>query len=483
MFSLAGYISPIQNPPSFVIPIFSRVGTNEVFVQNLLCSGEVEQFKLVNCDIFYPVHVMAPVLKLREGDPGLLAYWAEPSRVILGSSDSISDALAGEFPSEPFVELEIGTLVGSRDRVADAARSIAMSLANDCLAARWEGREISTFDRRVEISRGASARAKQIPDKSDALIKSLLSNPTQSRWASIWMDVWRERRRRKELEQIALWWIESGYAVSEDCAPLLGIMSRRPHTPRVAQFALDWLKLVPLTARNWPSLWSDLRSNAGAPSSVLNSLGLAKLQENIGPFFNWFYMWSLVWKNRFDRDGLIFCACEIFERHGTTNKYFGEYVLVHLSKLEDYPSTILIAHRQWLDSNIRSNLTWISIFLNLYARFPDQGLVNLGRSWLSFCGGNTNRWIDVWRAIKDNIAIEDSVELAIEWLERSRWDLSSWPAFFVEITMPNYREVGINRMINLGRRWLHNQGLRKNMAMVEDAVRYLEAMRDAGEQK
>jgi hypothetical protein len=478
-FRLSGYLSPAKEPPTFVIPTFSRLDRNEVFVQDLTDSGLVNSFALVDIELFYPVPAIPPHIIIKENEPGLLAYWADQGKILIGVATTFKEAIRSEVSSEPFAELELAALLEDEDRVAEAAKQIATELGSGAVANRWRQRELAALQGRKTANKSKGPSFTDPEDEAkEAAFQRLINEPNASSWGEQWNNLWKQGYKRTNLEQIALWWIELGPGQSESGGAVLGALLRGSRDTRVDEHVEEWLRTYSITNASWLPVWNALQSSRNRPS-IAFPIAIEKLRDSAASVlmsYQWCFIWRSLWRSQFERPELIRIAEASADNGRVVTRVFVESVLLAILSTASGGPAIAATAGRWLQQRPQSTVLWAEIFLRTVERdFPS--LLAVGRFWLSHHGGNLNRWYDIWQSLREYLSPREWSDLAISWLYRARWDLTAWPKVFNSLATTRLAGDQLLRLRNVGTRWTHVYGTyTPKKGKIEKALSYLDTL-------
>jgi len=455
-YFLCGYLSPVDEPPTFLIPIFSRHGSNDCFVQDLTTSGIVKEFQLVKPSLFHSVPLLPPQLSVNVGNEGILAYWLDVGKVTVASASNMAEVLADEdTPPDPFAELEVADLLGDAGRAEAAIEEIADLLPKGS-GERWRQRERKA----LLFRQGQKASLPELPPRSanDIEFDALINDPDKKGWVEAWTKLWRENFKRQDLAKVAFWWTDLSPRPSEGQARIL-ILLMNQNDDLVRKYALEWINRNTLESANWPQLWTTLYHNSPPteqPALVRTAITNLAHPKSLSSRYiaNWALVWSWCWTRGGDTHQLYDIANLFDSRRQTTSQFYVERVLVALlyyAPAEQFASDRI---RQWLDSSMLSNLLWANLYIRLLGKyFSDEPYARMGLKWLNSGGGNMNKWYEVWTSLKDKFGRSLLFSVGMGWLRRSRWDLATWPAVFEEVAALAESEEDRSSIIRLAEYW------------------------------
>jgi len=477
VWTLSDYLSPAACAPTFIIPIFTRHGSNELFAQNLDFNGSIKEFRIIDPRLFYSVPELAMPITKSIGDNGILAYWKEDGGVIVGESRQLENLLSGYITDDPFADLEIGTFLKDDDRCMSAIDEIVNLLPDREIAQCWRLQEVAAVARPFSFD-DDQPNADQTADDREQDFRSLLTEQDTSKWVDKWLKLWGSRYRGSELEELAFWWTDLGPGKEELASPVYLSLARQGRYKRLAEYALSWLSHSTLSTPNWATIWLALDSRFRSISSDLNRIALVQLQSSLtlGAASTpraWSNMWYQMWR-RSNKADCFRLAVEAWKTTGTVGRTFADFVLDPALSDPSCPTELTDAAEYWLKRDMRSVLLWPGVFLNSFARKPSDSLAELGIRWLSYHGGNMNIWRDVWMRLQPYMSNELSFYVAKDWLARARWDLSSWPRVYNDLISNQQFKLKIDDLINLGNSWLaYQRNFPNNRRKIQKAVDYL----------
>ena len=478
-FYLSGYVSPAEQSPTFVIPTFTKVGSNDAFVQNLSSGGQVLEFMLLREGLFYPVPVLAPCISLEESGTGLLAFWSDSGQVLVAPYGTMQDVVADVGAVDPFVDLELAAVLQDDQRAARAAEAVAVELGDTDIAKRWLAREVTTFrrarpDRSTHAPDGPAAAGPQ-----DTSFQKLINNPKSGDWAERWMKLWRSGYKRMDLEQVALWWLDLRVGHADPQGYLLDCLVRESGDPRKFTYARRWLEEQDLMVRFWTQVWSGVNSRIAADGRTSHRLlALEKLQNRkshrLSITRNWSLIWTWLWRSDEHRETLARLAEQALSDEGSASRSFAEFVLQPLACSDNPSPPIVAASINWLERNPRSDRLWADLFLTVFDITQDERLAQAGRRWVRVHGGNINRWRDVWKQLVGATPHDERFDAALAWLRRARWDLTTWPKVFDEAAAMRVSPEKTRDLFELGQRWTSGDArprIRQSLAYLDTKLK------------
>ena len=263
---------------------------------------------------------------------------------------------------------------------------------------------------------------------------------------------------------------------------VLNVLLRNYTDPRVHKYALSWLEDNSIELKSWLLIWNYFqhRMKKNDEFHRIEIIGITKL-ENISSSKlhasdSWSLLWNWIWKLGTNREKLTELAGKMSFRQ--PSRGFVEYVAFANLTTDFADGRIVDCARAWLSNNVRSTLLWVKLYLIIFKRDGADSMVNTGLIWLQNCGGNINKWRDIWRALDDRISRAERMELALSWLRRSRWDLTSWPLVFNDLAMMANNTTEVNQLINLADRWKNYQANSSHISSrVDKALKYLKEQR------
>lgn len=482
VYVLCGYLSPSESAPTFLIPIFTRHGSNELFAQNLNTDGTVKEFLPIKASLFYGVSEYPSAATKMVNEAGVFAYWKENGGILFGELNEITTLLEGHITDDPFANLEIGSVLGDDNLRSEAINSIAELFPNREIAGRWRTQEISspTFhDYRKTLDSIYNSKTSDDTKSQDFI--SLTSDLEPKIWITRWTSLWSAKFKSPQLEELVFWWTDLGPGKLPIAGQLYSILVRQGRDTRIPSYAVKWLLENDIAAPGWIQILYNLNSQLprDANSELLTMCReklVSSLDKNLRHSSTWASVWYYVWRRSSNRLDCLSLASLAWNKNRTVSRSFADFVIDPALSDPNCPEDIYDAAEFWLARDMKSIVLWASIFIRVYKHRPNPVLAELAESWLSYAGGNVNIWYDLWILLSDRIETRDHYQMGLQWLSRSRWDLSSWPKVFNYLAMKQMGQTNTERLIALGVGWKNYQtNFPNNVKKIEKALSYLSA--------
>ncbi len=478
-FDLSGFLSPTHEPPSFLIPVFSRMGSNFGYVQELDQESKVLWFQPVQPELFHTVAVVPPSLSLTRGSDGLLAYWIRDGSVAIGTHAQLAAKLKSVPTNEPFSALELASLL--QDEVAEeiAASKISEILGEAAVARRWRARRLRALEAARRSLRAHGSRhvaAMPGPEHPDA--SQWWLSPEREGWADSWCREWYESTERAHLEEVALWWIEHPASNPIDQARLLGTLLREGSGPQVDVISMRWLERSDLSLPGWVEVWAIAYRKLLAHRQKLAVLGTSYLNDNIDRMDyatmtspGWPMIWRMLWDQPYIRRDLEAVADRAIGQQNASSEMVR---LVYFKVLDERQTVdpklldhVILSIRAWLPKHLGNTKTWVKAYLRMWDYYePREDFFEIGINWLGGFGASMNGWLDIWLKLYEVSDKNQMISLAIAWLRRARWDLTSWPKVFDSVASAGGEEIK-DELREIGRDWLAWGGSRRKRDLIK----------------
>jgi hypothetical protein len=450
-YTLAGCAVLTTIRPTFGVPFFSRHGTNHTFAQEL-----DENFNIVSFEPFDPsnysrLHTRGPMIRLREGEPGLLAFVGADSAVITGTKDEVAELVRGMRlldSSPPFFAVEAAALVGEVE-LREAQVRASAHFKNSEAGQRWLQREQAALGSSRVIS---TQRAKPPVDAElRKAITDLRDNPDSPEWHKIWFRAWLDWTGNAELVELAVWWLDLPKPLRRREGRVMAALIRHNTTaPSIAEFALKWLftRMDPL-APDWADVWLSLSKRIGVITPVAEAgrayLAKAFEEEEYFRTFDalpkgkrllsyWTAVWARLWRGS-RRDVRLFnLAKQYVEDDRPITSQFVEGVLLPLLRNDETQTWASQFLLEWLYDTRAETILWTKVYRSILQLRPgDERLLEHGMDFLADGYPNLRTWPKVWNDVSAQLSAELKWTMAERWLLRTDMRMSVWADVLVQV--------------------------------------------------
>lgn len=471
--SLLFFRSPVPKPPSFVIPVFSQPGTNDVCVQDLNAAGLIKGFLPFHSDDFYAVNILAPRDFRTAGQEGLLAFWMSESELIVGTTGELRSQLADidQDSLSPFAAVELTMLVGNSEQMDKAADRAAKLIRSEKGRLTYKQRVNGRYRILTEAKKQA-AKPDTEADSIDDVLALLQTQLEPEVWVQEWSFAMDRFKNDDALISIAEWRLMEPKVEnleSRIVSRVLGVRHTRSHT-----ITYNWLES---RDPHWPgyvSIWISLSRRARDHFPDLDNLGYNYLRNYLldtskGNLHSWSLIWSRLWIGKYDEEALTQIAAKASDVMMAPNDSFVEHVLMPLSKRAKHPHWVVEGILQWLRIP-RAVRIWVENFIRFGDLLETDVRDEVAHNWLHNLGYGMNMWREVWQKTKSSRSVETQIGLGVRWLYRARKDLQSWPHVFRDV-LELVNNHPSNDMIRSARLWVGFYEHRKNDKVIEDVAK------------
>lgn len=218
---------------------------------------------------------------------------------------------------------------------------------------------------------------------------------------------------------------------------LIGIISTREYREELYDTAVKWLRNASISSSGWGSVWLTFQPNTQEKNSSLSAMAIdhlhaqARFSNNIEISYQWCLIWTKLWRSGLNQESLLDSARMVMDRSNRLSDPFVRMILLFLVETEPSRGWAMRYMRDWLRTP-RSYGVWVESYIKYSKLFDEQDIRNSGVRWLNRLGAGMNSWRHLWIHCKDFMSTAERVDISINWLSRSRKDLSSWPAVFFE---------------------------------------------------
>jgi len=477
-YQLVLYASLNPSPPCFVIPIFTTSSSNDTFAQDLLPSSRIRQFMPFLLDEFTVVKATAPALDRRCGENGILAFWSEEDEVICGTASQLKDSLRNyEYISEsPFVEVELATFLEDDDYLREAANKATQLLSDPSAKNSYYSR----VRKRITLLRDLIDEELHPEDDDNQDISDLIDilekETDSSAWSKYWHEGWRLFYGNSRLVDIARWRIMT-FGLGDDEADVL-LNIRYSHSEHLESFYNWWIDHRKSDYLGWVLVWHILNDNNSRSTTDHPAEEVARALERI--FDSSFYrrqQWPLlsVWNTCFlrfpEQSNRII---DIAVKNNGKSFYLEYFISMMVMPIyQKFPRNVWARDKieEWLSKPKGSSL-WIDLFM-IHGRdiFSSKDFTLIAIVWLRKYGRGTNKWFDLFSMIKPDINSDESWNLRVSWLNRSRKNLYSWPDVF-ESLADDAGDENFKELSAIAKSWeFRGRNRRRNATIEEFAAR------------
>jgi hypothetical protein len=121
---------------------------------------------------------------------------------------------------------------------------------------------------------------------------------------------------------------------------------------------------------------------------------------------------------------------------------------------------------EWLNSPHNSN-AWVELFVSGKYDPNHAHAAQTGVEWLARLGRGSNQWMVLWLYHRERLPFDLWAQLAEDWLNEARIDLSSWPKVFEIVQSLGPLSL---RMVECAQLWMKVRGAKKRNAVIEKAA-------------
>lgn len=461
----------------FVIPAFNKMGSNDLYFQDLSVHGKVERFLRADTRNLYFVEVLPPALQIVIGELGILAFIDDMGDLQIGSPIHLAHSIDANLVESPVTRIELSSLRGDRQMQKRAIRDCEGKFGGQDRFERWAKREKRLFRRAFE--EGAEKErevdeANRILDAEFLEIEKTLDDPN---WPKRWLKLWGKGYDQRKMMGIAYYRQDASITFDVEGPEIFRHILDFERSSEATKRAIRVLADSSLASTSWFFLFIQLYRWNKSSLEELTELGLTKLKEwsdqGRGYLRNWISVWRYLLTFSQARHDLYALAIDYIKSLKYINASVAESLLTPLSKILDDLDPIEDEIVDWLTSVIRSDTTWATLFLNSFPKIKTTQLYDVGVYWLENLGGNLSQWIHVWHLYENEMDDADYTRIAIEWLGRARKDMHVWVEVYTELHT-KFGLVDNLRFIQLGADWIQSlQGNAKNRKRMTQLLKYM----------
>ena len=474
-YSLVEFYGILNDKPGFIIPVFSRPGSNLSFAQNLDASGKISSFQTFSTVGFSRISHIAPTIELEVGEEGLLGFIDDSGQFFQGTLRAMPDILLGAYINNPICLLQVSSL-----RQDKAAFYEAVDACSDFIGLGrdnnfWKEREKVTFDKIFKLFEEDNFEDDYSLD--DENFKNLENYFNDPEWRNKWIKLWNKNYKRKSLIGLAILRYEGGHDLLGESGDIFSLILDIDRSDFVTKRVFSWLYDSKNITFSWFNLYHKLFRLSLVKNDLLD-LAVFKLNDikstNESYSDYYFRLYHFIYY-RYDINYMRNLGVNIISNQISITDAAVRNVVLLLKNDDDSFNQIYPHTRRWLESKMTSTLMWAEVYLAVFKSKYDQHLISMGEHWLEHYGGNTNSWISVWAIHGGIIQGRRWVELATLWLSRARWDLKSWPNVFYELVRTHdEKHLNINNLTLIGNRWLNSGfGTQSSRSKIRKYVEYL----------
>ncbi len=467
-------------PYGFCLPIFSRKGSNDAYAQNLDISGRVVEFLPVDTSTFDKIDILPPPHVTDVGLKGFLAFHHEDGQLFVLHLDELREALMGIGIANPFVAVELSALLNDRDLQHLAIRECADVFGNAGIIANWARREKKLFRVVEEALQDISDIYEPEYDALSEDFAKLQSEFSLKDWTEIWIRLWGQGYKRKELVGLASLRLDQDYGFYGDAPKIFLLILDFDDSDFVIKHALKALESSRITDDFWRTLFNRLGNISSRNRKLLTEIASSglrqELQQNNPSSRVWVSLWSSAFSYEDRAREAWSLAIDYVEKLPTLTSDAAGILVYPFRQYDSEFEPFFRKTRDWVVRYPRSTVVWSTLFLKVVERDKSYDLIDIGVDWLSRSGGNLTSWVNIWSKFHGLIDEELRRDLAMQWLSRARLDMRSWVDIFL-LMFENASIAEKEKLKNLGKMWLRSgYGSRASHRKIEQAVRYLESL-------
>jgi hypothetical protein len=465
----------------FCLPVFSKSGSNDAYVQNLDAFGRVADFLPIDISCFPKIEQLPPPLATDIGLLGLLAFQQEGGVLLVMDYDSLREELTGVQISDPFVALEVAALLKSKKLQNAAIQDCKLVLGNGGSITRWANRESKLFRASETMFEKAAKTHEEPQDKFLSDFTKLEKQFGSEDWTETWLKLWSQGYRRNELVGLAAFRLDQGFDFGYDGARIFHLILEFDKSDFVVAHAIKVLSVARSIDEYWRGLFAQLINNSYKRRKELVEIAYSALERALPDIRagsrQWVSVWNSVSHYSSERRKSWILAAEFVRSISALNANVAHHLVYPYRNSDEEFEPFFPRTREWILQTSRSTVLWSSLFLSVLERDKSVEVVEKGVEWLGQLGGNLTSWKDVWNAYRGLIDERARRELAFSWLARARWNMRSWVEVFMvllEGSPPAHRR----RLKVLGAQWLEaGYGSVASRKQVQQAIRYLESLK------
>ncbi|MET7241898.1 hypothetical protein ABZT49_00875 [Methylobacterium sp. EM32] len=473
MYILAGAFSlteDYKSRPTFLIPYFRSMSSNNLFVQDLDRDHIITRFCYFEPYKYQIIHFDFAHIYKNKGDIGIMTYFTPRKGVIIDDANVIKHKLSHnelEYESEPFFDLDRGYLLRNTGVIECAIEKSSRFFTSPMHSDSWSG-----------IENASAHKLKQYNNSGiisfDEFIKEL-QDVGENKWYYTWLKYYEFASDRTNFLRLTLDYIKNNEINSSTFRNIVSkIMDELLNNPEkiegdsffiyaeVNQCALIWLKseLTNLkSSANWERLWLQHASFYDESDEDLLQIGIDYLsitlhQKNLYTQKR-ATIWKTIWDGRFYRANLIKIARESLSGSGHKSSFLGSFIL-DLRKTRNVECIKIVL--DWTLSTKDRSIIWINAIEDVLTTLRSSKnmqilesdlfkLYNLVVHWLESGKTNYNNWTNIYKLANGSLfeKIENKRinmgDIAKKWILNANSSLPSWPNFALNYLMESPRDI------------------------------------------
>jgi len=460
------FSSPVSDPPSFVIPVFSIPGSNQSCVQDLDGTGKISRFCSFDSNRFFTVPILLPSFHVNVGDEGLLAFWVDAHTVFVGVSHELKPLLSAldEHDLPAFVAVEALSLVGDPTRIGQAAKRAAAKFASASARTSYQNR---VSNRAAVLAALASNKrtAEALGDwELEQVLEVLQSALAEKNWYAAWRVAWQRYGGEEKLFAVARWRLENFESTQIDNDVALDVLMRK-FNEDIGEFSFELLKRRGEDWQLWYGVWTALWINHYRTHDLIG-LGLSFLYADIHVRRTVPYQWMIVWRKLWQANTALKADLEQLANAARDaaphDDYFAEHVVIPL--VDQHNAAWAKEYLQlWLGKPRPINI-WVDTYIRFLKSNRSAEYIASGVAWLRKYGKGMNAWMKLWEHLRRFMREDAARDVAEEWLVKARKDLKSWPQVFREVVRPSDPS---SRLVHAAQLWIEATEGAKRDALIE----------------
>lgn len=450
--SLRGFVSPVCDGASFLIPVFGSRESNLQFAQELDADFKIAAFLPINPALFFPVSEQPTAILREVGEVGVLGMRYADGRVSVGTATELRQIIRERiWDAEPaFFATDAMTLLGDEVGLERAISRAANKIPDSRLALAWKRREA------FAAMHNREQPPQPVPfDRLSGIIAELSTTRHLSNWHELFEDVWRKNQGSRRLLELAASWVQDPDSFQGSVPYVLALLGE-PGKASAAiaawqfdqgdkfsfkRFAREWLQRQAPDNVGWYLLILTLLRAGGKHDPDLLRLGEEALQ--FAPVHPpgveseyWTRLWVCLWQHGdevIDRGHLESFARERLESLSGDSNFLSRVIY----RIYDQPGTPDWATRamiSWVVTQPRPSNEWVK----LCARLLQEGLwvdtlVPMAKTWLAGEGTELRSWLRLWEAMDRFLTMDEHVALAVNYLLKVDVSKRIWPDVLLAI--------------------------------------------------
>lgn len=285
---LVGYFSFVRSGPAFLVPIFSQIGSDELYSHFLNDDNRIESFFKINAREYEYFEYPNTGIRRSEGDVGVIGVRLSNGSVRVDSKEEIRSFLSSSdlaWQGGKFFNVDVTTFLGDELCRRMAIKAIEPLFSDYELFTRWADREVH-FGKLA--GSGSDEEAMPVQPELDfgdleEKYRWLKSNPGATNWISVWLSLWRSTFSRTELLELSLRWLDQEVSQT-GLVPLFKVLLRQRSANNFAYARIvRWLKRNDQFTMGWARMWAlacEVNINSGSRIEELYYLGIESFRGN-----------------------------------------------------------------------------------------------------------------------------------------------------------------------------------------------------------